>query len=755
MKPAHSLRLKNEEEEEFDKGLIFEKCPEILIRGHSAFVATRVDKMSKRAIFSSYLFQPTKFDWRKVVRVTAVMLRYLKKNNLKLGKFFGDNHKFRMYVANLKVEKKVTIEENGMYNMFVGTADDHGKGTAADAILSITDDEMSRAMEYWYRKGTAEVKEFNNKELLSKISIEKDGILFSRSRIMDGQRFVMTGGFDKDSLGLEVSLNLMTPVLDRFSPISYSVASFVHQEIGQHAGYETCFRLSLGYCHIIQAASLFREIGDECAKCSKIRKKYIDVVMGPISDHQLTICPPFHAAYVDLDGPYRVYVPGHERETRSRKVIAAKTWILSFACPVSKLINLQVIESKSSEGVLDGLTRMGCEHGFPRFLLLDQEKSFMKAVRDAEIDLKDLSLRSYKEKGVRCEVSPVSGHNYTGLIERKIRTVQECFEKIGLESMRLHATGLQTVAKLVENNLNNLPMGFSYGRTVDNTPLLKMITPNMMKIGRLNSRAVEGPVRFPAGPKDLMVKVEQTFDAFFRLWNSTMVPKLIPQPKWFRESPELQPEDVVYFQKVDNVLSSKWTVGQVDSLVRSKDRGVKRAFVRYYNHNENEARFTDRAVRSLVKIFNVEDNYFIRDMSEVETLMKTLEEKAEGEPSDDNHDVDEKTVKPTKLKKDADGTYRVQHAVDVDAVKPCGCCCVSHCKMNEHKEVRGKMMYVSLVCEKNGAIVDEEVEFPNIYERDLFTGTFDDDAERSGLVVDSQDEIYDILTSLETKFDLD
>ena len=263
-----------------------------------------------------------------------------------------------------------------------------------------------------------------------------------------------------------------------------------------------------------------------------------------------------------------------------------------------------------------------------------------------------------------------------------------------------------------------------------------------------------GPVRFPAGPKDLMVKVEQTFDAFFRLWNSTMVPKLIPQPKWFRESPELQPEDVVYFQKVDNVLSSKWTVGQVDSLVRSKDGVVRRAFVRYYNHNENEARFTDRAVRSLVKIFNVEDNYFIRDMSEVETLMKTLEEKAEGEPSDDNHDVDEKTVKPTKLKKDADGTYHVQHAVDVDAVKPCGCCCVSHCKMNEHKEVRGKMMYVSLV-EKDGAMVDEEVEFPNIYERDLFTGTFDDDAERSGLVVDSQDEIYDILTSLETKFDLD
>ena len=243
---------------------------------------------------------------------------------------------------------------------------------------------------------------------------------------------------------------------------------------------------------------------------------------------------------------------------------------------MSKLINLQVIESKSAEGVLDGLTRLGCEMGFPSFLLLDQEKSFMKAVRDAEIDLTDLSLRSYKEKGIQCKVSPVAGHNFTGLIERKILTVQQCFEKIGLKSRRLHATGLQTFAKLVENNLNNLPMGFSYGRDADNTPLLKIITPNLLKIGRLQSRAVVGPVRFPSGPKDIMAKVEEVFDAFFKIWNVTMVPKLIPQPKWFRDSPELKPEYVCYFQKDENVLSSKWTVGQVDTVTRSRYGVIRR-----------------------------------------------------------------------------------------------------------------------------------------------------------------------------------
>ena len=102
-----------------------------------------------------------------------------------------------------------------------------------------------------------------------------------------------------------------------------------------------------------------------------------------------------------------------------------------------------------------------------------------------------------------------------------------------------------------------------------------------MKIGRLNSRVVDGPIRFPTGPKDLMVKVEEVFDAFFQIWNISCVPKLIPQPKWFKESPELKPDDVVYFQKRESDLTSKWTIGQVDSVIRSKDGAVRRANVRF------------------------------------------------------------------------------------------------------------------------------------------------------------------------------
>jgi len=73
-----------------------------------------------------------------------------------------------------------------------------------------------------------------------------------------------------------------------------------------------------------------------------------------------------------------------------------------------------------------------------------------------------------------------------------------------------------------------------------------------------------------------MVKVEETYDAFFRIWNTTtMIPRLIPQAKWFKEGSELKPGDIIYFQKVENELSSTWTVGQVYSVTRSRDGVVR------------------------------------------------------------------------------------------------------------------------------------------------------------------------------------
>ena len=719
IKPATELSTANTtDEEEYDRGFLVEKDLEILVRGHNAeqysvFSAERVDKMVERAAAADYLFMP-KFSFKKVVSITALVFKFIAK--LKFRRFESLDRKAKLLPVN------VVSQFTGLSWTSDKVGDHDRAGTNSDTVVTLSDKDVTRALVHWYSKATVEVKKFIKPATLSKIAVEKDGILFCRTRILDSQRFLNAGEFDDDNIGQDLGISLLTPLIEKYSAIALSIAQYIHHDVAKHAGAETCYRVSLEYCHIVQGPGLFRELGEECVKCHMYRKRYIDVAMGPVSDHQLAMTPPFYCAYLDLDGPYTSYVPGFERETRNRKCLATKNYIMTFVCPINKLVNLQVIEAKNSQAVCEGLTRLGCEVGFPKYLVLDRETSFMKVVREAEINLQDLSLRTFREYGIKVEVSPVAAHNFSGLVERKIKTVQEAFEKIDLKNQRLHATGLQTLAKLVENHLNNLPLGFSYGREATNTPLLRIITPNMLRLGRLNSRALSGPVKLPRGPKEMMSKVESIYEAFFKIWNIVMIPRLIPQPKWYKSSPDVKVDDVIYFQKVENDISSEWTVGQVESVTRSKDGKVRRVQVRYSNYGENVVRFTDRSVRSLVRLFNVEDDYFVRDMESAEKLINELQR---DQISDDD--------------------YRVDGQASIATVEPCQCCCSGHCSVSKHTGA-GRVTGVSLV-----SCVKVTCDHSWIYSAEIVSQ--DDVRIVPDMLGGERDEFYEMLTALEIKFE--
>ena len=121
---------------------------------------------------------------------------------------------------------------------------------------------------------------------------------------------------------------------------------------------------------IVHGLSLFREIFDDCVSCKKIRKKYIEASLGPVANEQLTVVPAFYVTMADIYGPCQIYVPRHTMKTRHKSILEAKCYVLVFCCPVTKAVNLQVIEAKSADAVLDGVNRLGCEVGFPKTLEL-------------------------------------------------------------------------------------------------------------------------------------------------------------------------------------------------------------------------------------------------------------------------------------------------------------------------------------------------------------------------------------------------
>ena len=115
--------------------------------------------------------------------------------------------------------------------------------------------------------------------------------------------------------------------------------------------------------------------------------------------------------------------------------------------------------------------------------------------------------------------------------------------------------------------MNNTPYGFSYARGKDNNRLMKLVSPNMMKVGRIHSRTLNAPVKLPEGPATMMDKVQKCYEIFYKLYNDTMVAKLIQEtnPKWFKSSQDLKVDDVVYFRKLESsAVQGDWSVGLVD-----------------------------------------------------------------------------------------------------------------------------------------------------------------------------------------------
>ena len=272
------------------------------------------------------------------------------------------------------------------------------------------------------------------------------------------------------------------------------------------------------------------------------------------------------------------------------------------------------MEKRDRSGIIDAVTRLSCEVGIPKIVLMDKDSALLKAMLEVELDFRDAQCKLNKEWGIEFSTCSVSGHNEHGQVERRIRTVQESLSEAGLQSKTLHATGLQTLLKLIENQLNNLPIGYSYGRDSDNTPLLKILSPNMLRIGRNNSRSLDGPMKLPTGG-ELLNKVEELYECWFQIWNASYIPKLLFQPKWFKRDRDLEEGNIVLFQKKESQLDLAWTLGTVDQLIRGRDKLARRAIIKYQNANEDFPRFSDRSTRSLVKIWSIDDQDIHEDLS--------------------------------------------------------------------------------------------------------------------------------------------
>ena len=73
--------------------------------------------------------------------------------------------------------------------------------------------------------------------------------------------------------------------------------------------------------------------------------------------------------------------------------------------------------------------RFAARYGHPNKIIIDEGSQLMKAAKEMEISIADISndLSVRFQVGLEFETAPVGGHNFTGMVERSVKEVKRLF----------------------------------------------------------------------------------------------------------------------------------------------------------------------------------------------------------------------------------------------------------------------------------------------------------------------------------------
>ena len=150
--------------------------------------------------------------------------------------------------------------------------------------ITLSDLEIPAAKEYFFTKGTLETKGLIKPTQYQNISIERESVLYYSGRILPTGKIKITGEMSTVIKDLAAD-TFCVPVLYKHSSLAYSLINEMHwhSKAEMHSGVETVWRYALKTGFIMFRKDLVKKIKTQCEKCRYLRKKVIDVEMGPIN----------------------------------------------------------------------------------------------------------------------------------------------------------------------------------------------------------------------------------------------------------------------------------------------------------------------------------------------------------------------------------------------------------------------------------------------------------------------------------------
>ena len=110
-----------------------------------------------------------------------------------------------------------------------------------------------------------------------------------------------------------------------------------------------------------------------------------------------------------------------------------------IVCLMSGATSILAMEGIETQDVAQALEKHSCKHRVPAEAYIDQGTQ-LKALENAKFSIKDLETQMDDSLGIKIIVSNAKAHEERGRVERKIRTLRNTLERLGVRANHSRTT---------------------------------------------------------------------------------------------------------------------------------------------------------------------------------------------------------------------------------------------------------------------------------------------------------------------------
>ncbi|XP_029170489.1 uncharacterized protein LOC114940134 [Nylanderia fulva] len=452
--------------------------------------------------------------WRKLVRVTAYIFRFL---------------------DNCRISAK--RENNTQTSPFAVSAN-----------------EFERASLFWLKTIQRDMFSSDLKALRQRQQLSPRSSIRSYDPFIDEQGLIRVGGRLQNS---NFPYKTKHPILLTSHPLIMLLIRDAHVR-SLHAGYQLTLSILKQEYLILRARTLVKAVIHRCVTCAREQASRPTQLMGQLPRARVTVSSrAFQYCGVDFAGPIDT------RASSGRGIKSIKTYIAVFICLATRAIHLELVGGYSTHDFLNAYTRFCARRGLPSDMYSDNGTNFIgaeqelaRAYNDALRD-PDFLNQTASDK-VSWHFMPPHAPHFGGLWEAGVRSVKYHLRRI-LGAHKLTFEELTTLLSKIKACLNSRPLG-PLTASIDD---YESLTPGHFLIGTALTTYPEPSVlHLTENRLSRWQLVRQLVERFWKIWQADYINTLQQRSKWRTKQPSVKIGTMVLLRNA-TLPPCKWQLGRV------------------------------------------------------------------------------------------------------------------------------------------------------------------------------------------------